>query len=142
MATLGDSHRNRLAVLALRFAGLLDVVSNAIKVVGGSLVPPGIDPTLWWRLVVSTSVFGLILFSVWAVGLTGSGFARASDVDKVRRHQLEQRLDNVHALICMEGRVVDPQLVELARLLEREYREVNEEQPYQVNCNLLLKLRQ
>lgn len=54
-----------------------------------SLIPPGIRPHLKWRIVVSLSICGLILYVLWTLGMLGvPGFARAADVD-----QLQKRVD-------------------------------------------------
>ena len=114
-------------------------VIEIMKDVGKVLLPAGISAETWWRISVGASITALIAFSLWATGLFGGGFALANNVDKVSRRQLETRLDDVHFVLCMEG--ADPQLLSLARALEEEYRQVNNGQPYVVNCALLLKLK-
>jgi len=112
---------------------------DVMKDVGKALIPPGIDPELAWRLVMAGSICALGAFSIWAIGIGGGGFALAGEVDKISKRQLETRLDDVHYVLCMEG--ADPQLLTLARELEREYLQVNEGHPYVPNCSLLLKLK-
>lgn len=52
-----------------------------------ALVPPGINKVLQWRLAVSLSIGGLIVFAIWAVGGFGfagfEGLARAGEIDKL-----------------------------------------------------------
>lgn len=121
------------------------VVKDAIEKLGGALVPPGIEPNLAWRLVVSGTlfvvVFSLAVHIVWACGLLGdSGFAHAADVDETKRLILEEKLDKIYTVICIEDEI-DAAVAERARNLQRQYREVNDEESYPVDCELLRKIR-
>lgn len=56
-------------------------MDKIVSGVGRALVPPGIHPDLWWRLVVSGLLAFLLAAFLWSVGafamLGFSGFARA-----------------------------------------------------------------
>lgn len=62
-----------------------------------------------------------------------------SSVDAIRVGQLEERLDAHYAALCMENG--DNVLLELIRKLEKEYRDLTNEQYQRKSCDLLLKLK-
>ena len=121
------------------------MVKDALEKLGGALVPPGIDANLAWRLVVSGSIFSLTVVVavhvLWACGFLGNeGFARADEVADTKRLILEEKLDRIYTVICLNEQV-DPAIAERARNLQRQYREVNDDEPYPVDCDLLRKMR-
>jgi hypothetical protein len=64
-------------------------MNSAVTGTFSALIPPGIRANLKWRLAVSISIMGLLVYALWSLGLLGlSGFARADDVK-----QLQQRVD-------------------------------------------------
>lgn len=124
------------------------MVKAAVQALAAGLTPPGIDSYSWWRLIVSGTLFALVIVVALHIAdsagvLWGSGFAHADELSDVKRLQLEERLDRIHTLICMadEGEITQDTL-EQVRTLEAQYREVNDDVPYRVNCDLLVKLRQ
>jgi len=66
-------------------------MSALVKGVGRALVPPGIEPDLWWRLVVSGVLSFLFLAFLWSVGAFAAlgfpGLARADKLAEIERKQ-------------------------------------------------------
>lgn len=59
---------------------------NAVSETFKQLIPPGIKPHLKWRLAVSLSLAGILIYAIWSLGLLGvPGFARADDVNQLQR---------------------------------------------------------
>lgn len=121
------------------------MVKDGISKLGAALTPPGMSPELVWRLAVSGTLFALVVvvsFHIaWACGLVGeSGFAQAADVDDTKRLILEEKLDRIYTVICLE-QAVDQAIAERARSLQAQYREVNGGDAYPVDCELLRKIR-
>lgn len=121
------------------------MVKEALGKLGGALVPPGLDAEITWRLVVSGTLFALVvvvtLHILSASGMFGSsGFARADEVADTMRLILEEKLDKIYTVICVEDEV-DPAIAERARNLQRQFRAVNNGESYVVDCDLLRKMR-
>lgn len=69
------------------------MVAKIAEKLGGALVPPGIDPTTWWRLAVSATIFGVLLWISWAMG----AFAAFGTPGLARADQQKEILDELHA---------------------------------------------
>lgn len=120
------------------------------KDVGKALVPPGIEPNLWWRICVSGTLSFLFVAFLWSVGLFASmgypGFARADEVEDVKQQVndvraslLAKQIDDVTAALCME--TVDRRLLDYRRELQNDYRAVKGHEHQSPACEILLKLR-
>lgn len=129
------------------------MMKGIVEKVGGALTPPELrsNAELAWRLTVSASIFGLIIIIsshlAWTVGFWpgSSGFAMATEVDEVKRLQLETRIERIEASICRSidtDVVIDRELIRLRDELQRKYRDANKGEPYSVPpCEILAKLQ-
>jgi len=98
-----------------------------------ALIPPGIRPHLKWRLVVSLSICGMLLYVIWSLGLLGvPGLARASDVEKLQKRvdisaQLSLAAEiraQVHARCVVTDQSTKEAITRYIDDLQRQYREI------------------
>jgi hypothetical protein len=84
------------------------VVAKIAEKLGGALVPPGIDPTLWWRLTVSGTLAFLCVAFLWSIGLFASlgfpGFARADQQQQILNELHAQKIERLEEAIMKEQR--------------------------------------
>ncbi len=71
-------------------------------------MPPGIPPETWWRLVVSSSICGGLIFAMWAVGMFAAmgatGFARADEQAKILAELHDQKIERLEGAILAAQR--------------------------------------
>jgi len=120
------------------------------KDVAKTLIPPGMDSQLTWRLAVSATLAFLFVAFLWSVGLFASmgypGFARADEVEDVKQQVndvraslLAKQIDDVSTALCMER--FEPRLLDYRRELQGQYRAVKGHEHESPDCEILLKLR-
>jgi hypothetical protein len=122
---------------------------DLLKDLGSALIPPlnndDREAIVKWRILVALGLFVSISVMTLHVAWSGgwwpgeSGFAKASEVKKVRVVQLEGRLEAAYAALC--DNPGDIQLLNYIRTLQTEYQEVTNDRYPAPDCNLLQKLR-
>jgi hypothetical protein len=64
---------------------------SVVEKLSTSLVPPNIDPTLWWRIAVSGFISGIVVWIMWAMGAFAAfgmpGLARADKLENIEQKQ-------------------------------------------------------
>jgi hypothetical protein len=98
-----------------------------------------------WRTNLATvttlQLYVLVVLIVWMFGFVpyfGGGFARAGELAEVRAEQLSQKIDRVATALCMDER--DVNLHTYMRELQRQYREIKDEDYEPPPCTVLLKV--
>lgn len=114
-------------------------MGEALSKLGAALTPPGISPDLAWKLAVSAASFASVTVLAVHLWYAAANFAMAADVRDLARLELEEKLDEVYTIICTRD-AVDAAIADRARTLQRMYRDVNDDQQYQPDCDLLMKL--
>lgn len=109
------------------------MMNDAITGKFSALVPPGIKPHLKWRLVVSGSIMGILLFICWAMGWLGvPGLARAADVEQLqKRVNISAQLNlateirlQVRARCMVPDQVTKDSITRYIDDLQRQYKEI------------------
>jgi len=117
--------------------------------VAEALIPPGLSAELKWRLAMSLSVAGIILWVVWAMGFLFGvpGLARAGDVSDVKSQLAEVRasliakdIDNVSTSLCMDK--YDSNLINYRNALQKTYKDLTGQYHESPPCEVLTKLVQ
>lgn len=79
------------------------VARDVGKAVGKALIPPGIDPTLGWRLTVSFTMVTVLIWIAWAMGLLAGiglpGFARAEQQNEILEELKSQKIERLEGQI-------------------------------------------
>lgn len=113
-----------------------------------ALVPPGISKSLKWRLAVSLSIAGILVWIAWAMGLLFGlpGLAKADDVRDVKKQLAEVRasliakdIDGVSTSLCMDR--FDVNLLAYRDRLQQDYRTVTGHEHEPPPCAVLLALK-
>ena len=119
-------------------------MSAVVRGVGKALVPPGIDPDLWWRLVVSGLLAFLFAAFLWSVGAFAAlgypGLARADKLSEIERKQdiqlrltLAQEICRLYFLRMDASGQLWTQLNDTFEKRQEEYAAVNGGQRYQTS---------
>ncbi len=101
----------------------------------------GMEAYMWRRKIAGTlliMIVGLSFLILDSYGVLNSGFARAESVNDLKAFHLEERLDKYYAYLCREPG--DIAFLEFVRDLERQYREVTDEDFRPKDCSILLKI--
>lgn len=85
------------------------MIGKAAEKLGGALVPPGFDPTTWWRLAVSATLVGVLVWIAWAMGafatlLNTPGLALADEQKQILTELHDQKVERVEAAILQAQR--------------------------------------
>ena len=75
------------------------MIAKVLGSVGGSLIPPGLDSSMTWRLAVSGSIFAILLWIVWAMGMFGGGLARAGTQSEILSELKSQKIERIEEKI-------------------------------------------
>lgn len=119
-----------------------------VEDVADALIPPGISKSLKWRLAVSLSIAGIIVWIAWAMGLLFGlpGLAKADDVRDVKKQLAEVRasliakdIDGVSTSLCMDR--FDVNLLAYRDRLQQDYRTVTGHEHEPPPCAVLLALK-
>jgi hypothetical protein len=140
-------HRGEHYEIAKHEPGTDSALGLADRLANG-LTPPGVGPDLRWRLAVTFSIGGIVLWIVWAMnGLAWfvPGLARADEVEKlsqqvgeVRAALIADKIDAISTQLCMER--FDAQLIAYRRELQEQYHGVKRRYHESPPCEVLLKL--
>lgn len=119
-----------------------------VEDVAEALIPPGISKSLRWRIAVSLSIAGILIWIAWAMGLLFGmpGLAKAGDVADVKSQLAEVRasliakdIDGVATSLCMDR--YDANLLAYKERLQKDYKNVTGHEHESPPCSVLLALK-
>lgn len=119
-----------------------------VEDVAEALVPPGISKSLRWRIAVSLSIAGILIWIAWAMGMLFGlpGLAKADDVKDVKiqlanvqASLIAKDIDGVSTSLCMNN--YDPNLLAYRNVLQSQYRAVTGHEHEPPPCAVLLALK-